>query len=48
MLMSLYKATVRPGWLSKVLEGALSTLPRRFRVLVMERLVAGMTSHQPG
>ncbi len=43
-----HKGTVRPGWLSKVLEGALSTLPRRFRVLVMERVMAGMTSHQPG
>jgi uncharacterized protein len=37
--------TVRPGWLSKVLGAGLSALPRPARVLMMERVMAGMTGH---
>lgn len=37
------KTTVRPGWLSKLLIGALSTLPRSGRTWVMARIMAGMT-----
>ncbi|MEM7050680.1 MAG: SDR family NAD(P)-dependent oxidoreductase [Acidobacteriota bacterium] len=35
--------TVRPGWLSKLLGGSLATLPRAGRVLMMERIMAGMS-----
>ena len=34
-----HRTTVRPGWLSKVLGGALSPLPRRARVRVMGRVM---------
>ncbi len=35
--------TVRPGMLSKLLELALMTLPRRARVRMMGKVMAGMT-----
>lgn len=38
------KSTVRPGWLSTLLEGSLAPLPRRARTLIMGRVMAGMTS----
>ncbi len=38
--------TVRPGWLSKVLEYSLATLPRWGRVKVMSLVMGGMTRHQ--
>lgn len=40
------RRTARPGWLSKFLEGALSSLPRGGRVRVMGRIMKGMTQHQ--
>jgi uncharacterized protein len=40
------KTTVRPGWLSKFLEGSLSFLPRRGRVWVLQRVMSNMTKHQ--
>jgi short-subunit dehydrogenase len=39
--------TVRPGWLSKVLEWALMFLPRWGRVRMMSVVMDGMTAHQP-
>lgn len=41
------RATVRPGWLSKVLEGSLAPLPRPVRVRAMGRVMAGM-AQAPG
>jgi uncharacterized protein len=38
------QATVRPGMLSKLLEGSLATLPRAMRVKVLARVMAGMTA----
>lgn len=38
--------TVRPGWISKLLEWSLAPLPRWGRVRVMARVMAGMTSHR--
>lgn len=38
--------TVRPGWLSKLLELSLALLPRRGRVRMMGVVMAGMTRHQ--
>jgi len=38
--------TVRPGWLSKLLEWALAPLPRWGRVRMMGLVMGGMTSHQ--
>lgn len=38
------RATVAPGWLSKVLTWSLATLPRRARVRVMGLVMKGMTS----
>ena len=38
------QTTVRPGALSKLLEGSLSTLPRPLRVKVLARVMAGMTA----
>ncbi|WP_193336371.1 SDR family NAD(P)-dependent oxidoreductase [Devosia beringensis] len=35
--------TVRPGWLSKLLEAGLAPLPRRLRTHVMQQVMAGMT-----
>jgi len=40
------KMTVRPGWLSKMLIGGLSMMPRFMRVRVMEQIMKGMTKHQ--
>jgi uncharacterized protein len=40
------QGTVRPGWLSKVLEGSLALLPRWGRVRVMQQVMKGMTNHQ--
>ncbi len=40
------RTTVRPGWLSKALEWAL-TLPRWARVRIMKIVMGGMTKHQP-
>jgi short-subunit dehydrogenase len=40
------RSTVRPGWQSQVLEGALAPLPRRARVRVMGTIMAGMTRHR--
>ncbi len=37
------RTTIRPGWLSKVLEGALLPLPRWARVRVMGMIMTGMT-----
>lgn len=37
------QATVRPGWLSKVLEGSLSLLPRFGRVRMLGMVMRGMT-----
>ena len=42
------RATVRPGWLSKFLEGALVPLPRWARVRVMGMIMNGMTRHVHG
>lgn len=39
------KTTVRPGWLSKLLEGSLAMLPRSGRVRVMGLVMKGMTQH---
>ncbi len=38
--------TVRPGWLSKLLELSLAALPRRARVRIMGTIMSGMTKHQ--
>jgi uncharacterized protein len=40
------KATVRPGWLSKLLGSSLATLPRWARVMVIGQVMKGMTAHQ--
>jgi hypothetical protein len=39
------RATVRPGWLSKLLSAAL-TVPRWARVRIMANVMRGMTRHQ--
>jgi uncharacterized protein len=39
------RTTVRPGFLSKVLEAALALLPRPARVGIMTKIMAGMTKH---
>jgi short-subunit dehydrogenase len=41
------RTTVRPGALSRLLEGSLATLPRALRVRVMARVMAGMTRENP-
>lgn len=41
------RGTVRPGWLSKLLEWSLAALPRRARVRMMARVMAGMTRRPP-
>jgi short-subunit dehydrogenase len=38
--------TVRPGWLSRLLEWSLSMLPRWGRVRVLSTVMGGMTRHQ--
>lgn len=40
------KRTVRPGWLSKFLEGSLATLPRIGRTWALGKVMQGMTAHQ--
>jgi short-subunit dehydrogenase len=40
------QGTVRPGILSKFLEGSLSPLPRRVRARIMGLVMRGMTKHQ--
>lgn len=40
------KPYVRPGWLSKLLIGSLSFLPRSVRVRVMGQIMQSMTSHR--
>ena len=42
------QGTVRPGWLSKFLEGSLATLPRVLRVRAMAAVMRGMTQHHGG
>ncbi|MEM1048195.1 MAG: SDR family oxidoreductase [Pseudomonadota bacterium] len=42
------RTTVRPGFLAKALEAALSPLPRFARVKIMARVMGGMTKHQNG
>lgn len=39
-------ATVRPGWLSKLLEFSLVLLPRVARSLILAQVMKGMTQHQ--
>lgn len=40
------RTTVRPGWLSKLLEASLMLLTRGWRVRVMALVMGGMTKHQ--
>lgn len=40
------RVTVRPGWLSKILELSLAPLPRWGRVRIMGIIMSGMTKHQ--
>ncbi len=40
------RMTIRPGWLSKLLEVALKMLPRWGRVHMMNQVMSGMTKHQ--
>jgi short-subunit dehydrogenase len=42
------KVTVRPGWLSRLLEGSMTGLPRALRVRIMSLVMAGMTRHRHG
>jgi short-subunit dehydrogenase len=42
------RGTVRPGWLSVLLESALKLLPRWGRVRMMGLIMGGMTRHQAG
>ncbi len=42
------QTTVRPGWLSKLLEWSLAPLPRWGRVRIMSLVMGGMTAHQHG
>lgn len=42
------RTTVRPGFLAKALEAALSPLPRFARVKIMALVMGGMTKHQNG
>ena len=41
-----HSGTVRPGWLSKLLEWSLALLPRWGRVRVLALVMGGMTAHQ--
>lgn len=41
------RGTVRPGWLSKLLEASLALLPRWGRVRALGLVMAGMTRHRP-
>ena len=40
------RATVRPGWLSKCLEGSLFGLPRWARARILGQVMKGMTKHR--
>lgn len=40
------KATVLPGWLTKLLTYSLATVPRAIKVKIMKRVMLGMTAHQ--
>lgn len=40
------KTTVRPGWLSVLLEGSLTGLPRNLRSRILGKVMQGMTKHQ--
>lgn len=40
--------TVRPGWLSKLLEASLLGAPRRLRSRILGQVMAGMTKRAPG
>jgi short-subunit dehydrogenase len=40
------RTTVRPGFLAKVLEASLNLLPRRGRVKMMARVMAGLTTNK--
>ena len=40
------RGTIRPGWLSKLLGWSLATAPRAMRVVIMGRIMGGMTAHQ--
>lgn len=40
------RGTVRPGWLSKLLEWSLALLPRQGRVRMMGVVMGGMTKHR--
>lgn len=40
------RTTVRPGWLSKLLEASLALLPRWARVRILAMVMKGMTKHQ--
>lgn len=41
------QSTVLPGLLTKFLVGSLRTVPRWAKVLIMKRVMGGMTQHQP-
>jgi hypothetical protein len=40
------RRTVRPGWLSWLLESSLAPLPRPLRTRILGQVMAGMTAHQ--
>jgi short-subunit dehydrogenase len=40
------KATVRPGWLSKLLGWSLAMLPRWAQIMVISKVMKGMTAHR--
>lgn len=41
-----HRVTVRPGWLSVLLEASMALLPRGARVGIMARVMGGMTRHR--
>ncbi|MEO1018853.1 MAG: SDR family oxidoreductase [Pseudomonadota bacterium] len=41
-----HKTTVRPGWLAKLLEGAMTGMPRWGRSRILGGVMRGMTKHQ--
>jgi len=41
------RSTVRPGWLSVLLELSLAPLPRSMRTLILAQVMRGMTAHHP-
>lgn len=40
------KATVLPGWLTKLLTYSLATVPRAYKVKIMKQVMGGMAAHQ--